>query len=370
LSSRAFCLLVAIAVAGVARGQQRYELKTETPPPAESGNQVRVRPLWQLEAEVDLRAIHAEKEPTGRIPLLEKFTSKYPQHPGLGWAYEQLQIACERAGEKAKVLAAAEKLLALDGKDVLAARRAWEAAKASDEPVLRAWALRLRVFGDEALAADTENTLYARVAAVKEPADQLRAAEELLAVLPDTRYRVDLLKIRLAARQQMGDSSKTVQAAERLLEAEPGNEDALALAAQLHIELRSEPGKPAGYATRLLEHVRAARRPDSVPVAEWEKRQARLKGVAHLVLGNVALSATQFAAADEHLRIALPLLADNGPMSAALLFYLGWANYNLEHFELAAGFFRQCLAIQGQGQYQAQALKNLDAMRRDRRIRD
>ncbi|MGH9719930.1 MAG: hypothetical protein ACRD8O_06935, partial [Bryobacteraceae bacterium] len=57
---------------------------------------------------------------------------------------------------------------------------------------------------------------------------------------------------------------------------------------------------------------------------------------------------------------ALPALRGNNELTAAALFYLGWANYKSGNLAEAVKYNQQCLSIRSS--YSEQAAKNLSAI--------
>ena len=62
------------------------------------------------------------------------------------------------------------------------------------------------------------------------------------------------------------------------------------------------------------------------------------------------------------------MLRHNEQSAASILFYLGWANYKMDNFAEAARFYKQCTALHGQ--FQEQALKNLNVIRTEQGIQE
>lgn len=384
-------LLFAGALSLVPLWGQRYQLTTSSGEPLDDG-QWRLRQVGETEAEFALHAIIVVAKMEARIPLLEDFAARFPKHPAYPWALEQAQIICQGVEAHDKVVALGERLLAHDPLDVDAFRRLWGSVKARKEPeLLRKWAVEAWRLAPKVaamavppkakaetvagwkqaaaqMAAEAEHALYTRVFETEEPAARLKAIDEFLAAVPDTQYRRQCLKLQLAACQQMNEPRKTLDAAERVLKVEPDNEEVLILAAQIYLDRRIDLERAVTYANRALATLRTRQKPEDIAAERWERQRSLHTGMAQLILGSAYLSQTKFVLADQHLRVALPLLRQNEQSYAAILFYLGWVNYNLEKFAESAQYFKQCLAIRSQ--YSAQAMKNLDIMRRDRRINE
>ena len=86
------------------------------------------------------------------------------------------------------------------------------------------------------------------------------------------------------------------------------------------------------------------------------------------MIGNTYINQSRFSQADSALRAALPMLRHSDQSAAAILFYLGWANYKMDNFSEAVRFYKQCMAIGSQ--YQEQAIKNLTVIKNEQGIQD
>ena len=64
-----------------------------------------------------LQQILQESDGAKRKPLLEQFATEYPKHDGAAWVFEQLQEIAVKAGDADQILAAGDKLLAIDPND-------------------------------------------------------------------------------------------------------------------------------------------------------------------------------------------------------------------------------------------------------------
>jgi hypothetical protein len=69
----------------------------------------------------------------------------------------------------------------------------------------------------------------------------------------------------------------------------------------------------------------------------------------------------KFAPADESLRKALPLVESKPEVKAEVLYLLGDSDYNLEHVQEAANYFRACSALKSP--FQPYATKSLTAIK-------
>jgi tetratricopeptide (TPR) repeat protein len=127
---------------------------------------------------------------------------------------------------------------------------------------------------------------------------------------------------------------------------------------------RKQADRALSYASRIL----AAKKPEDTPAADWERMKSVADGSAYFLIGVINFERNKFLDADKNLRLALPLIKGNSAITAAALFDLGVANYNLSNLTAskakmldAAKFSDQAAAIPGP--YQDQAYKNAQAMK-------
>ena len=78
------------------------------------------------------------------------------------------------------------------------------------------------------------------------------------------------------------------------------------------------------------------------------------------MIGRISMDRAAYAQADRHLRAALSTHRSNDALTAAILFHLGWANYQLRNLPDALKFNKMCLAYRGP--FREQAAKNLEVI--------
>ena len=139
--------------------------------------------------------------------------------------------------------------------------------------------------------------------------------------------------------------------------------DALLIMAD-NANTRKQPDRAIGYASRIV----AARKPEDMQEADWERMKNATVGPAYYLIGAINAERNKFLDADKNLRAALPLIKGNSAMTGQALFLLGLANYNLSHLTAskakmleAAKFSEQAAAIPGP--QQDQAYKNAQVMK-------
>ena len=123
-----------------------------------------------------------------------------------------------------------------------------------------------------------------------------------------------------------------------------------------------EPAKVHAYSAKVVEMMAAKPKPEAMTDESWAVRKKMVTGVAHFLNGKLYYNETNFAKADQSLRLALPLLVEsNAPLKPEALYLLGFANYKLEKPQEAANDYRECAAIKSP--FQATATKNLQGLK-------
>src|SRR4051812_15542159 len=69
-----------------------------------------------------LELISLQSDTAKKLALIEQFTQRYPKHPAVSWAYEQLQTTALEAGQWDKALIFGEKLVQVNPDDIDAAQ--------------------------------------------------------------------------------------------------------------------------------------------------------------------------------------------------------------------------------------------------------
>jgi tetratricopeptide (TPR) repeat protein len=340
-----------------------------------------------------LDLINLQSDEAKKLALIEQFPQRFPKHPAVSWAYEQLQLAAVQASQWDKALAFGERLAQINPDDMEVAQlnikaadskgdrttvklwtdylsriaqRVLESPPPKDPELLEEWKKRT-AFAAQSAAQD-EYVIYKNALASGNPREQIKLLDDLLKRNSDTTYLPQALVIYLNAYRSLGDTNNAMLIAEKIVKSDPGNEDALLTVTEGYLRRGSAPDRVLAYSTRLIELMATKKKPAVVRQEDWEKKKAYYTGTAHWMIGNIYVSQNRFALADSALRAALPLLPQNHASSASILFYLGWSNYKLEHYAEAVHFFKQCMAIPGQ--FQELAIKNLTVIHNEQGIQD
>jgi len=333
-----------------------------------------------------LELINLQSDSVKKLTLIEQFTQRYPGHPAVSWAYEQLQAAAFEASQWDKALTFGGKLAQLNPDDIDAAQMNFKAAEAKgdklqaklwsdnvsriaqrilvspppkDAEQLENWNKRIAIASQ--YAAQDEYALYKKALDAGDPKQQIKLLDQLLARNPATTYRPQALVVYLNAYRALGDSKNALVTAETILKSNRDNEDALLISAEAYLQRGVTPDVVLTYSATIVELMRTKKKPSGVRQEDWDKKRTLYTGMALWMTGNIHIKQNQFSQADTALRAALPLLTESGQPVASVLFYLGWANYKLDHFAEATRFFQQCMAIDSE--FREQAAKNLNIMR-------
>jgi len=188
----------------------------------------------------------------------------------------------------------------------------------------------------------------------------------LLDLNPKSQYLGLCTSIYLAALARQG-TEKQLAAAQKILTANPNNEDALDALATGY---SSSPDRAAGYATRLLAVMKAKTKPEGVADADWEKKKSAMLGNGYYIAGTSACAKSSWIDCDRNLKAAVPYVSKDQRALGITYFYLGLADYQIgkvtsDRAKLTEGqkFSEQSAAIAGP--MQAQAFKNAQAMKQE-----
>ena len=183
---------------------------------------------------------------------------------------------------------------------------------------------------------------------------------------PATKYVPSFAAEYFRIHSEMGDEDLAVAAAEKGLKTEPNNVDMLIALTEFHFHKETPRDRQMviGYAIRAIDVLEKKDRPPGMSAEEWARQKAQTLGVAYYMGGMASSQNNSFKQADQMLRGALPYVKDNEAQEAALLYYLGMANYRLAESGgdrsrpvEALKFMRRCAAMKSP--YQEQAARNV-----------
>ena len=340
-----------------------------------------------------LNKVLGESEDARKRVLLEEFLAKFPSNENVPWVNSQLLQIVAKTNEPDKVLDFGQKLLAVDPTDTDTAHNCLKAAEAKKDPgLIMTWAAKTSGLARKMAAAPepkdaeevemwkkqvdyakqvdiyTEYALFNGGNVIADNAQKIALWESLEKQNPKSQYVAMAQPYLFSAYDKAGDKPKALATAEKVLAADPKNDDMLLYLATYNFENMRDKNKALDYSTRLTEVAPTRPVPQGVSADEWARRAGSKTALGGWMAGVIHATNNKWADTDKFLRIALPTLPDNKDLQAEVLFYLGLANYNLaqgapnrqQRLADALKYSQQCAAIPGK--YQAQAKKNVTAI--------
>ncbi len=155
----------------------------------------------------------------------------------------------------------------------------------------------------------------AYVGAIKQadPAAQISGLEAFLTQYPNSIMKTAALQTLMQDYQQTNNTAKTVETAQKLLTADPGNERALFLLAYID-RLKAQSGDPNAqqeladakkYGQMGLEGLPKFTKPEGTSDADFEKMKEQMGGVFNAAIGLSDLQSKDYPAARKDLRAAV-----------------------------------------------------------------
>jgi hypothetical protein len=336
-----------------------------------------------------LQQIMQENDAAKRTALLEQFTTEFAQAKEMPWVLEQLQIAYVKSNDPDKILSAGDKLLAVDPDDPEAAMQCLKAAETKKDAAMikkyagmtSAAARKLatapqpkqadevaswKASRDYAKQVDSyaDYALYRAAVESRDPKVTIELAEALRQQSPTSDYAGKLAQPLFIAYRQV-DPPKAVAFAEQMLATDQSSEDMLLVVADSYAQQNKEPAKIHAYSAKIVEIMASKPKPEGMSDTDWNNRKTLVTGLAHYMSGKLYYMEKNYSKADAELRAALPMAETNAAMKPEVLFFLGFANYQLKKPQDAANYYKACAAIKSQ--YQAGAQKSLQGIRNEYR---
>jgi len=350
-------------------------------------------PAWaQVDASspegMALGAITRETDAAKKQALLEEFVSKFPTSSQAAWAWEQLQDGYLQAKDYSKALEAGEKALATDPDNPIPAYENLKAAEGlNDVDATLKWAAETsriarkviastkpddadakgRAEYDQQLDTYSDYAVFAAALKVTDPQKIIVITETLQQRSPKSEYVGKLTGRYLAALQQAGQKDKVGPAADKILQSDPNNQDALLAAANFNMEHQNL-DKSLALAAKLVEVLQAAKKPEEISDTDWKKKKDGILAVAYWIQGLDYYTKKDYQQSDKVLRQALPLVQDNKQLLGSVTFHLGVSDYELAKagnkalMKDALAFSEQSAALPGP--LQAQAAENIKTIKK------
>jgi hypothetical protein len=208
-----------------------------------------------------LQQIMQENDAAKKTALLDQFSAEFPKHEYTQWVLEQLQVMYVKANDADKIIAAGDRLLALDPDDPDAGVQCLKAAELKKDTVLikKYSAVTWTAAGKMASApqpkeADevaawksaveyarqveqyAEYALYRAAVESRDPKLTIELSEALIGGNPKGEYAGKLSDTLFVAYRQAGDNVKAVALAEQTVAGGQGSEDMLLVLANNYLE--------------------------------------------------------------------------------------------------------------------------------------
>jgi len=337
-----------------------------------------------------LQQIMQENDAGKRTALLEQFSTEFAQSKDMPWILEQLQASYVKSNDPDKIIATGDKLLAADPEDPEAALQCLKAAEAKKDPALIKKYAGLTSANARKMAASpqpkeaddvaswkaavdyakqvdgyADYALFKAAVESRDPKLTIDLAEALRQQSPQSDYAKKITEQLFVAYRQANDNAKAVALAEQILATDQSSEDMLLVVADSYAQQNKEPAKVHGYAAKVVEIMAVKPKPEGMSDADWNNRKALVSGLAHYMSGKLYYTEKNYAKADSELRAALPMAENNPNMKPEVLFFLGFANYQLKKPQDSANFYKACAAIKSP--FQAGAVKSLQGIRNEYR---
>ncbi|MBZ5536556.1 MAG: hypothetical protein LAO31_11415 [Acidobacteriia bacterium] len=337
-----------------------------------------------------LREVENEPDAAKRIQLLDQFVKDFPamvQAPDVNqiyvFAYQQLK-------NNIKLIEYSEKVLAVKPNDIdvlpLAINamleqpslldKAWEYAKRYHTLSQNLDSANMgRTLGDQdrtriqadakaLYGATRQQKEYAILQAAYQEANndkKISDLEKFVQEFPDSPQVCSAYSIIAVTYLQKRDIAKSVENAEKCLQANPDDLDMRVLLADLQIEDKTKTKETAELirkAIELADALESKPAPEGQNEADWTKRKRYLRGSAHGLRGYLDMKSGQYAKALPDLELAYKLLGDD----PTILYRLGFALAKLRKTSEAEIYLSR--AAKMPGPYQQAAKKALGELGR------
>ncbi|MGH9523848.1 MAG: tetratricopeptide repeat protein [Terriglobales bacterium] len=187
--------------------------------------------------------------------------------------------------------------------------------------------------GQVTIKNPAEYNAYVTALQQTDPAAKAQALEAFLQQYPESVMKVPALELLMASYQQAGNGQKTVDAAQRLLQAQPNNLRALVVLTYYNRAAAEQGGANAQqalmdagkYAEQGLRALQSAQKPADTPAADWDKLKSTATVIFNGAAGMAALQQKNYPQAAQYLQAAINS-APNDPSNNANVYPLAIAD--------------------------------------------
>ena len=155
-----------------------------------------------------------------------------------------------------------------------------------------------------------EYNAYVSAVQQTDPNAKISGLESFLQQYPNSVMKVDALELLMASYQQSGNAQKMIDAAGRVLQADPNNLRALALLtytyrSQAEQGNASAAGQAAKYGQQGLDALQRAAKPEGMSDTDFEKLKTQTSVIFNGAAGFAALQAKDYKNAQQHMQAAV-----------------------------------------------------------------
>jgi len=182
-----------------------------------------------------------------------------------------------------------------------------------------------------------EYNAYMGAIQATDPHMKASALESFVNQYPNSVMKVDALELLMRTYQQLGDVPKTLDTANKVLQADPNNVTALALLSYLNrMKAQSEPApqntqdlqSAAQFGQRGLQALQTYQKPENMSDVDFQKLKDQLSGIFNASVGLNALQSNNYSVAQKSLQDAVNALPPNDPTAFSLVYPLALAYLN------------------------------------------
>jgi len=172
-----------------------------------------------------------------------------------------------------------------------------------------------------------EYNAYVGAVQQQDAAAKISGLEAFLTQYPNSVMKEDALELLMAAYQQTANQAKTLETAQKVLQANPCNIRALALLAYTKQAMATGPNAQQNLAEagqageKGLQCLQTATKPDGTSAADWDKLKSTTMGIFNNAAGMAAYQAKDYAKAERFLRAAV----EADPTNLTDVYYLALA---------------------------------------------
>jgi len=329
-----------------------------------------------------IQAITNESDAAKKASMWQEFVDKFKENPqAVAYGNWQLSQINSANGDNAKALEYGDKALAAmpTNFDILVANtgvaqqmkdsakvieyatrggKAYSAIATQPKPAgMDETEFAARITEEKGAAQQAhdflESSAYNVIAAEKDPKMRLSYIDEYTDAFPDSQFSEQVNAYAIMSVQQMNDTKKLGEFADRALAKNPNSVPTLVLLATAFAEDQNPASatKAATYARKAIELAKT----DETGADGPKKLQA---GMAHSALGYALMKQNKTAQAITELKTASALVKANPAAYSTVMFRLGYAYTNVKQYADAKRAFEEAAA--NEGPFQDAAKKNLE----------